>query len=49
MNYSSLTGTSNSAINALPWLLAASVLGGIGYALWLRRRSPTTYAGIAAA
>jgi amino acid transporter len=48
MNYSSLTGTANSAINALPWLLAASVLGGLGYALWLRRRSPATYAGIAA-
>ena len=48
MNYSTLTGTTNGAINALPWLLAASVLGGLGYALWLRRRSPATYAGIAA-
>jgi amino acid transporter len=48
MNYSSLTGTTNRAINALPWLLAASVLGGLGYALWLRRRRPATYAGLAA-
>ncbi len=47
MNYSTLTGTANSAINALPWLLAASVIGGFGYALWLRRRSPATYAGVA--
>ena len=48
MNYTTLTGTANGAINALPWLLAASVAGGTGYALWLRRRNPTTYAGIAA-
>jgi amino acid transporter len=47
MNYSTLTGSANSAINALPWLLAASVIGGVGYALWLRRRSPATYASIA--
>ena len=49
MNYSTLTGTSNRAINALPWLLAASVIGGVGYALWLRRNRPLIYAGIAAA
>jgi hypothetical protein len=48
MNYSTLTGTSNRAINALPWLLAASVIGGVGYALWLRRNRPLIYAGIAA-
>jgi hypothetical protein len=48
MNYSSLTGTSTNAINALPWLLAASVLGGLAYTLWLRRRSPASHAGIAA-
>jgi hypothetical protein len=47
MNYSTLTGTANSAINALPWLLGASVIGGLGYALWLRRRSPATYAAVA--
>jgi amino acid transporter len=49
MNYSSLTGTANSAINALPWLIAASVTGGLGYAWWLRRNRPATYQGIAAA
>lgn len=47
MNYTTLTGTANSAINALPWLLAASVIGGLGYALWLRRRSPAIYAAVA--
>jgi amino acid transporter len=47
MNYSTLTGTANSAINALPWLLAASVIGGLGYAFWLRRRNPATYAAVA--
>jgi hypothetical protein len=47
MNYSSLTGAANSAINALPWLIAASAAGGLGYAWWLRRNNPATYQGIA--
>jgi amino acid transporter len=47
-NYSALTGVSNPVINSLPWLLAAAAIGGIGYALWLRRHRPHVYALIAA-
>jgi amino acid transporter len=47
-NFPLLTGTSATAVNALPWLLAAAAVGGLGYALWLRRGRPAVYRGIAA-
>ena len=43
-----LTGTSSGVVNALPWLVAAAALGGVGYAQWLRARRPAVYAGLAA-
>jgi amino acid transporter len=48
-NFSLLTGTNNPLINALPWLLVAAVVGGIGYALWLRANRPQRYATLARA
>jgi amino acid transporter len=42
-----LTGTDSRVVNALPWLIAAAALGGIGYAHWLRARRPAVYAGLA--
>ncbi|HEY3608746.1 MAG TPA: APC family permease [Pseudonocardiaceae bacterium] len=49
INFPVLTGTDNPVVNALPWLLAAATVGGLGYAVWLRRRRPERYAGIARA
>lgn len=47
-NFSVLTGTHNVVVSALPWLLAAGVVSGVGYALWLRSSHPDRYAGLAA-
>jgi amino acid transporter len=46
-NFSVLTGTHNVVVSALPWLLPAAVIGGVGYALWLRSSHPARYAGLA--
>ncbi|WP_020501718.1 APC family permease [Sciscionella marina] len=47
-NYSVLSGSGSTVINALPLTLPVIAAGGIGYALVLRRRRPRTYAAIAA-
>jgi amino acid transporter len=47
-NFNVLTGTHNVVVSALPWLLLAAVVGGVGYALWLRSHEPERYAGLAA-
>lgn len=46
-NFPVLTGT-HSIVNATPLLLVLAAIGGIGYALWLRRARPDRYAAIAA-
>lgn len=33
--------------NALPWLLVIAMVGGLGYALWLRAARPQRYASLA--
>jgi amino acid transporter len=48
-NFPVLTGTTNPVVNALPWLLVAAIVGGLGYALWLRSRDPRRYAQLARA
>lgn len=47
-NFPILTGTTNPVVNAIPWLLVAAVVVGVGFALWLRSAHPERYAGIAA-
>lgn len=47
-NFPILTGTTNPVVNAIPWLLAAAVVIGVGFAIWLRSAHPDRYAGIAA-
>jgi amino acid transporter len=47
-NFPILTGTANPIVNAIPWLLAAAVVVGTGFALWLRTARPERYVGIAA-
>lgn len=47
-NYSVLTGSDNAVINSIPWILPAVIVAGLAYGLWLRRRRPDVYAGIAA-
>jgi amino acid transporter len=47
-NFSVLAGTPNPVVAALPWLVLAAAVGGIGYAIWLRARRPEKYAGLAA-
>jgi amino acid transporter len=42
-NFSLLTGTTSTLVNALPWLIAAAAIGGVGYAYWLRARRPSVY------
>jgi amino acid transporter len=46
-NYSTLTGTRSFWVNGLPVLLVGVALAGVGYALWLRRRRPDVYRGLA--
>jgi amino acid transporter len=46
-NYSTLTGSSSSVVNSLPWLLAALAAGGVAYALWLRANRRDVYAALA--
>jgi amino acid transporter len=47
-NFPTLTGTANPVVNALPWLLVAAAVVGVGFALWLRAARPATYARLAA-
>jgi amino acid transporter len=46
-NYSTLTGSSSSLVNSLPWMLAVVAVGGVAYALWLRTYRRAVYAGLA--
>jgi hypothetical protein len=46
-NFSVLTGTTSAAVTALPWLIAAAAVVGLGYAWWLHRHRPTIYAALA--
>jgi amino acid transporter len=47
-NFALVTGTTSTVVNLLPWLMVAAIVGGVGYALWMRARRPGRYAGIAA-
>ncbi len=47
LNYSTLTGTRSAWVNDLPLLLVAVSIGGVGYALWLRRNRPEVYRDLA--
>jgi amino acid transporter len=48
LNFGVLTGTDNPVVTALPWLLLAAAVSGIGYGLWLRSARPQRYAVLAA-
>ncbi|MFC4031593.1 APC family permease [Streptomyces polygonati] len=48
-NFKIMTGTTNVVINAMPWLILAAGVGGLGYAAWLRSNRPEQYAAIAPA
>jgi amino acid transporter len=47
-NFPLVTGTTSTAVNLLPWLMAVATAGGIGYALWMRARRPQQYQALAA-
>jgi hypothetical protein len=42
-NFTTLAGSDNPVIGALPWLLAVAVLTGLATALWLKSRRPAVY------
>ncbi|HST80713.1 MAG TPA: amino acid permease [Kineosporiaceae bacterium] len=47
LHYSTLTGSSNALVNAVPALLLVAVVAGVVVALRLRRDRPAIYAGLA--
>jgi amino acid transporter len=47
-NYATLTGSTSSVVNSLPWLLVLAGIAGAGYALWLRKNRREVYRGITA-
>jgi amino acid transporter len=47
-NYATLTGSTSSVVNSLPWLLMLAGIAGAGYALWLRKNRREVYRGITA-
>jgi amino acid transporter len=49
LNFRVLTGTGDPVITALPWVVFATAVGGLGYGLWLRARRPERYAALAVA
>lgn len=49
VNYPTLTGSTSLIVNSVPLTLIAAAVAGVIVALILRRRKPTTYAGIARA
>ena len=46
VNFDVVAGSNEPAIRLMPLLLVAAVIGGIGYAAFLRRRKPAVYAGL---
>ncbi|BAJ73627.1 amino acid transporters [Microbacterium testaceum StLB037] len=46
VNFDVVAGSNEPAIRLMPLLLVAAVIGGIGYAVFLRRRKPAVYAGL---
>ena len=48
-HYSTLTSSDSAFINHLPWIYVGAVVGGLGYAGYLRRRRPAVYDGLALA
>jgi amino acid transporter len=46
-NYSTLTGSTSSLVNSLPWLLLVLAAGGVAYGLWLRTNRRDMYAQLA--
>ncbi|SDO50898.1 Amino acid transporter [Microbacterium sp. ru370.1] len=46
VNFDIVAGSDEPAIRLMPLLLVAAVIGGIGYAAFLRRRKPAVYAGL---
>jgi amino acid transporter len=46
-NFDVMTGTTNPIVIALPWLIPAAQVAGIGYALWMRSARPHRYARLA--
>jgi cation diffusion facilitator CzcD-associated flavoprotein CzcO len=47
LNFDTLMGISNPLVDALPWLIVATMLAGVGVGLWLRRNRPARYARLA--
>ncbi|MDH6135464.1 amino acid transporter [Kitasatospora sp. MAA4] len=47
VNFDTMTGTRNPVVAALPWLVLACAVGGVGYAYWLRAARPERYALLA--
>jgi amino acid transporter len=45
-NFDIVAGSSEPAIRLMPLLLVLAVIGGLGYAAYLRRRKPAVYAGL---
>ena len=43
LNFTTLAGSDNPVIGALPWLLAVAVLTGLATAQWLKSRRPSVY------
>lgn len=46
INFPILAGSDAFIITQLPWLLAIAVIGGLGYAAYLKRRKPEVYAAL---
>ena len=43
LNFTTLAGSDNPIIGALPWLLVVAVLTGLATAQWLKSRRPEVY------
>ncbi|HWU21518.1 MAG TPA: APC family permease [Nocardioides sp.] len=45
-HFTIVAGSTDPAITKLPWLLVAALVGGIGYAVYLRSKRPSVYAAL---